>query len=126
MRMTNNGLMDHAHMTRALEIAERGRFTTKPNPVVGCLIVKGSEVIAEGWHERAGDAHAEVNALQAAGEAARDAFVRVVVMAEVNAALTDLDVLVEVERHIHVLWNPRAAGDGSLVLQGGHAPARGW
>ena len=73
MRMTNNGLMDHAHMTRALEIAERGRFTTKPNPVVGCLIVKGSEVIAEGWHERAGDAHAEVNALRAAGEAARDA-----------------------------------------------------
>ncbi|MDE0920597.1 MAG: bifunctional diaminohydroxyphosphoribosylaminopyrimidine deaminase/5-amino-6-(5-phosphoribosylamino)uracil reductase RibD [Arenicellales bacterium] len=60
-------------MARALEIAERGRYTTKPNPVVGCLIVKGSKVIAEGWHERAGSAHAEVNALQAAGEAARDA-----------------------------------------------------
>ncbi len=60
-------------MARALEIAERGRFTAKPNPVVGCLIVKGSTVIAEGWHERAGCAHAEVNALQAAGEAAHDA-----------------------------------------------------
>ena len=71
--MTSNALIDNAHMARALEIAERGRYTTKPNPVVGCLIVKGSKVIAEGWHERAGSAHAEVNALQAAGEAARDA-----------------------------------------------------
>ncbi len=73
MAMTNNALMANAHMARALEIAERGRFTAKPNPVVGCLIVKGSTVIAEGWHERAGCAHAEVNALQVAGEAARDA-----------------------------------------------------
>ena len=73
MPMTSNALIDNAHMARALEIAERGRFTAKPNPVVGCLIVKGSKVIAEGWHERAGSAHAEVNALQAAGEAARDA-----------------------------------------------------
>ena len=73
MPMTSNALIDNAHMARALEIAERGRYTTKPNPVVGCLIVKGSKVIAEGWHERAGSAHAEVNALQAAGEAARDA-----------------------------------------------------
>ena len=71
--MTSNALIVNAHMARALEIAERGRYTTKPNPVVGCLIVKGSKVIAEGWHERAGSAHAEVNALQAAGEAARDA-----------------------------------------------------
>ena len=73
MPMTSNALIDNTHMARALEIAERGRYTTKPNPVVGCLIVKGSKVIAEGWHKRAGSAHAEVNALQAAGEAARDA-----------------------------------------------------
>jgi len=60
-------------MTRALELAERGLYTTTPNPRVGCVIVKGGEVAGEGWHERAGAPHAEVNALAAAGAAARGA-----------------------------------------------------
>lgn len=55
---------DHAFMARALQLAERGRYTTRPNPRVGCLIVKNGEVLAEGWHYRCGEAHAEVNALQ--------------------------------------------------------------
>ena len=54
---------DRAHMTRALALAERGLFTTTPNPRVGCVIVADGAVIGEGWHERAGEAHAEVNAL---------------------------------------------------------------
>jgi diaminohydroxyphosphoribosylaminopyrimidine deaminase/5-amino-6-(5-phosphoribosylamino)uracil reductase len=54
---------DRAHMRRALELAERGLFTTTPNPRVGCLIVRDGRVIGEGWHERAGEAHAEVRAL---------------------------------------------------------------
>ena len=65
--------MDHAHMARALQLAERGRFTAKPNPVVGCVIARGEQAVGEGWHERAGEAHAEVHALQAAGDAARGA-----------------------------------------------------
>ncbi len=60
-------------MARALELAERGLYTTTPNPRVGCVIVKGGEVAGEGWHERAGGPHAEVNALAAAGAAARGA-----------------------------------------------------
>jgi len=50
-------------MARALLLAERGLYTTTPNPRVGCVIVKDGAVIGEGWHERAGEAHAEVNAL---------------------------------------------------------------
>ena len=54
-------------MARALRLAERGLFTTTPNPRVGCVVVRGGEVVGEGFHERAGEAHAEVNALRAAG-----------------------------------------------------------
>jgi diaminohydroxyphosphoribosylaminopyrimidine deaminase/5-amino-6-(5-phosphoribosylamino)uracil reductase len=54
---------DRAYMARALSLAERGLFTTTPNPRVGCVIVAGGAVLGEGWHERAGLPHAEVNAL---------------------------------------------------------------
>jgi diaminohydroxyphosphoribosylaminopyrimidine deaminase/5-amino-6-(5-phosphoribosylamino)uracil reductase len=54
---------DRAHMRRALELAARGLYTTTPNPRVGCVIVRDGAVIGEGWHERAGAPHAEVNAL---------------------------------------------------------------
>ena len=60
-------------LERALELAERGRGTTRPNPVVGAVVVRGDEVVGEGWHERAGGPHAEVVALEAAGERARGA-----------------------------------------------------
>jgi diaminohydroxyphosphoribosylaminopyrimidine deaminase/5-amino-6-(5-phosphoribosylamino)uracil reductase len=58
---------------RALELAERGRGTTHPNPVVGAVVVRDGEVVGEGWHERKGEPHAEVVALEAAGQAARGA-----------------------------------------------------
>ncbi|NUO76971.1 MAG: bifunctional diaminohydroxyphosphoribosylaminopyrimidine deaminase/5-amino-6-(5-phosphoribosylamino)uracil reductase RibD [Lysobacter sp.] len=64
---------DHAHMARALRLAELGAYTTKPNPMVGCVIAHGDEVVGEGWHQRAGEPHAEVHALNAAGERARGA-----------------------------------------------------
>src|SRR5690554_1732005 len=64
---------DHVFMARALRLAERGLYTTMPNPRVGCVLVKDGEVIAEGWHYRAGEAHAEVHALQQAGDRARGA-----------------------------------------------------
>jgi diaminohydroxyphosphoribosylaminopyrimidine deaminase / 5-amino-6-(5-phosphoribosylamino)uracil reductase len=57
---------DRAHMARALELAARGLNTTDPNPRVGCVLVRGNETLGEGWHERAGEAHAEVAALRAA------------------------------------------------------------
>jgi diaminohydroxyphosphoribosylaminopyrimidine deaminase / 5-amino-6-(5-phosphoribosylamino)uracil reductase len=60
-------------LERALELAERGRGTTHPNPVVGAVVVRDGEIVGEGWHDRAGAPHAEVIALEAAGKAARGA-----------------------------------------------------
>ena len=65
--------LDEAHMARALALAERGLYTTDPNPRVGCVLVHQGRVIGEGWHERAGEPHAEVVALRAAGPQARGA-----------------------------------------------------
>jgi len=60
-----------SYLERALELAERGRGTTQPNPVVGAVLVRDGEIVGEGWHERKGEAHAEVNALAAAGDRSR-------------------------------------------------------
>jgi diaminohydroxyphosphoribosylaminopyrimidine deaminase / 5-amino-6-(5-phosphoribosylamino)uracil reductase len=60
-------------LERALELAERGRGTTHPNPVVGAVVVSDGQVVGEGWHERRGEPHAEVIALGVAGERARGA-----------------------------------------------------
>ena len=60
-------------LEQALELAERGRGTTHPNPVVGAVVVADGEIVGEGWHERKGGPHAEVVALEAAGERARGA-----------------------------------------------------
>ncbi|TAK39682.1 MAG: bifunctional diaminohydroxyphosphoribosylaminopyrimidine deaminase/5-amino-6-(5-phosphoribosylamino)uracil reductase RibD [Lysobacteraceae bacterium] len=64
---------DHAMMARALRLAERGAYTTKPNPMVGCVIVRDGEVVGEGFHERAGGPHAEVFALEGGRERAKGA-----------------------------------------------------
>src|SRR2546423_111952 len=64
---------DHRYMRRALELAERGLYTTTPNPRVGCVIVRDGEIVGEGWHEHAGEPHAEVNALRVAGAKAQGA-----------------------------------------------------
>ena len=63
--------IDREHLWQALRLAERGLYTTTPNPRVGCVLVRDGEVVGEGWHERAGEAHAEVMALRAAGDRAR-------------------------------------------------------
>ena len=60
----------NAHLARALELAEQGRGTTHPNPVVGAVVVRDGEVVGEGWHRRKGEPHAEVLALEAAGDLA--------------------------------------------------------
>ncbi len=71
--MTAPAANDTGHMARALELARRGLWTTDPNPRVGCVLAQGERVVGEGWHERAGEPHAEVVALAAAGAAARGA-----------------------------------------------------
>jgi diaminohydroxyphosphoribosylaminopyrimidine deaminase / 5-amino-6-(5-phosphoribosylamino)uracil reductase len=64
--------VEQSWMRRALALAERGRGHVEPNPLVGAVIVRDGQVVGEGWHQRYGAAHAEINALAAAGEAARD------------------------------------------------------
>ena len=69
--------LDHRWMSRAIALAREGLWTTTPNPRVGCVIVKDNEIVGEGWHRRAGEAHAEVIALGEAGGQARGATVYV-------------------------------------------------
>src|SRR5258708_40290768 len=64
-------MSDLTHLTRALELAARGRGWVEPNPLVGAVVVRDGVVVGEGWHEKFGQAHAEVNALNQAGELAR-------------------------------------------------------
>ena len=76
--MTQAGAtLDQAHMARALSLAARGLYTTDPNPRVGCIVASGGQVLGEGWHVRAGEEHAEVLALRAAGPQARGSTVYV-------------------------------------------------
>lgn len=65
--------IDQQLMARAIQLAERGLYTTEPNPRVGCVLARDGEVVGEGWHVRAGEGHAEVNALAQAGARARGA-----------------------------------------------------
>jgi diaminohydroxyphosphoribosylaminopyrimidine deaminase/5-amino-6-(5-phosphoribosylamino)uracil reductase len=65
--------VDSRYMARALDLAERGLYTTTPNPRVGCVLVQGEAIVGEGWHVRAGEGHAEIEALRRAGTAARGA-----------------------------------------------------
>src|SRR5437588_2800697 len=64
---------DERWMGRALELAERGRGWVEPNPLVGAVVVRDGVIVGEGWHEKFGGPHAEVNALAAVGAAARGA-----------------------------------------------------
>lgn len=68
-----NSIDDRRFMARAIRLARNGLYTTDPNPRVGCVIVGKGEIVGEGWHEWAGGPHAEVNALQMAGDSARGA-----------------------------------------------------
>ncbi len=64
---------DHEYMALAISLAKKGRFTTTPNPNVGCVLVKDNQIVGQGFHQKAGLGHAEVNALAQAGEMARGA-----------------------------------------------------
>ena len=113
---------DHQYMTQALRLAERGRYTTMPNPRVGCVIVKDGRVIGEGFHQRAGEPHAEVLALQAAGDAARgaDAYITLEPCSHHGRTPPCADALIKADIHRVVAAmqdpNPRVAGSGVAHL----------
>jgi diaminohydroxyphosphoribosylaminopyrimidine deaminase/5-amino-6-(5-phosphoribosylamino)uracil reductase len=75
--MSEFSTTDCAHMAHALRLAERGLYSAHPNPMVGCVIVRDGEVVGEGWHKMAGEPHAEINALNVAGDRASGATVYV-------------------------------------------------
>jgi len=64
---------DRQYMGLALQLAKKGQYTARPNPMVGCVIVNEGKVVGQGWHQKSGLAHAEINALKQAGENARNA-----------------------------------------------------
>lgn len=114
--------LDLRHMTRALELAGRGLWTTDPNPRVGCIIADGERVIGEGWHERAGLAHAESAALAAAGAAARGATAYVTLEPCCHHGrtppCTDALIAAGVRRVCYAIRdpNPRVSGGGEARL----------
>lgn len=114
---------DRACMARALRLAERGVYTTPPNPRVGCVVTRGGEIVGEGWHERTGGPHAEIVALAAAGGRAHGSTVYVTLEPCCHRGRTGpcTEALVEagVERVVYGAGdpNPRVAGDGAARLR---------
>ena len=114
---------DHAMMARALRLAERGAYTTRPNPMVGCVIARGDEVVGEGFHQRKGGPHAEVFALEAAGERAKGAtaYVTLEPCSHVGSTPPCVDALVAagVARVVSAMRdpNPQVDGNGFAKLQ---------
>ncbi len=110
-------------MTRALELAERGRGYVEPNPLVGAVVVRDGRMVGEGWHQRYGEAHAEVNALAAAGEAARGATLYVTLEPCCHHGktppCTDAILQAGVARVVAAMTDPfpEVAGKGLSILQ---------
>ncbi|OOY45001.1 riboflavin biosynthesis protein RibD [Solemya velum gill symbiont] len=110
-------------MSRALKLARLGLYTTDPNPLVGCVIVKDDALVAEGWHQKAGDPHAEKIALAAAGEEARGATLYVTLEPCCHHGKTppcsDVVIKAGVARVVIAMQdpNPLVAGKGVSQLQ---------
>jgi diaminohydroxyphosphoribosylaminopyrimidine deaminase/5-amino-6-(5-phosphoribosylamino)uracil reductase len=105
-------------LERALELAERGRGSTHPNPVVGAVVVQDGKVVGEGWHERKGGPHAEIAALEAAGERARGAtlYVTLEPCRSVGATLPCTAAVLEsgVRKVIAAALDPNPSAGGGL------------
>jgi len=114
---------DELYMARALALAAQGRFTTAPNPNVGCVIVRDGEIVGEGYHHRAGGPHAEVHALRMAGDKARGATAYVTLEPCSHHGRTppcaDALIAAGVSRVVAAMQdpNPEVAGRGLYKLQ---------
>lgn len=114
---------DHRFMGRALQLARRGLYSSHPNPRVGCVIVADGEVVAEGWHQRAGGPHAEAAALAAAGPLARGAIAYVTLEPCCHQGRTPpcTSALIEagIRRVVYACDdpNPKVAGHGVAQLR---------
>jgi diaminohydroxyphosphoribosylaminopyrimidine deaminase/5-amino-6-(5-phosphoribosylamino)uracil reductase len=113
--------LDRWHMRRALELAMLGQGHVEPNPMVGCVIVQGAEIIGEGWHRRFGDAHAEVEALRIAGPRAKGATMLVTLEPcshhGKTPPCTQAIIAAGIRRVIVANWDPFAAVAGSGLAE---------
>ena len=120
--MSNFSLNDHQFMQRAISLAKRGHYTTSPNPRVGCVIVLDGEIVGEGFHKKAGQGHAEVHALQQAGEKAKGATVYVTLEPCSHYGLTPpcAEALIKAQvSHVIAAMvdpNPKVSGRGLKLL----------
>ena len=114
---------DQVYMARAIQLAQQGLYTTHPNPRVGCVIVKEGQIVGEGFHARAGQAHAEVFALRQAGELAQGAtaYVTLEPCAHFGRTPPCANALVEAKVARVVMAsldsNPLVAGKGQTILE---------
>lgn len=121
--MSTASLYDHSMMQAALDLAWQGRFSTSPNPRVGCVIAHGSQVVGQGFHVQAGHAHAEIHALSQAGSLAQGATAYVTLepcshtgrtgpcaLALINAGIRRVVVAIKDP-------NPLVAGQGMAMLR---------
>ncbi len=114
---------DEVAMRRALELAARGLFSTQPNPRVGAVLARDEEIVGEGWHERAGEPHAEPIAVRAAGDRARGATAYVTLEPCCHHGRTPpcVDVLLAagIRRVVYAVAdpNPRVNGGGAKLLK---------
>jgi diaminohydroxyphosphoribosylaminopyrimidine deaminase/5-amino-6-(5-phosphoribosylamino)uracil reductase len=121
--MIDSSPLDLQMMGRALELAAKGLYTTKPNPRVGCVIVRETEIVAEGWHRAAGKAHAEIDALDIAGGRARGADLYVNLEPCCHVGRTGPCTLALIEagvRRVVVAMadpNPKVSGNGIKALE---------
>lgn len=111
-------------MARALQLAEQGIYTTQPNPKVGCVLVKENQILAEGWHQRAGQAHAEVNALAAVSSQqanGADCYVTLEPCSHTGRTPPCADKLIQMGiKRVYIAMedpNPLVAGQGIKKLQ---------
>lgn len=110
-------------MQLALQLAEQGRYTVAPNPMVGCVIVRDMQIVGTGYHVRAGEAHAEIHALRAAGDLAKGATAYVSLEPCCHHGLTPpcTDALIQAQiRKVYVACldpNPLVAGKGIALLR---------
>ena len=120
----NPDAVDHVHMARALQLAALGRYSTAPNPAVGCVLLDAAGVVVgEGWHQRAGQPHAEVLALRAAASRARGgtAYITLEPCSHHGRTPPCAEALIEagLRRVVAAIQdpNPRVAGDGLRKLE---------
>lgn len=122
--MIKSNAIDHRFMARAIQLAREGIYTTHPNPRVGCVVVRQGEIVAEGWHMRAGEPHAEIHALNVARQNAvgATAYVTLEPCSHHGRTPPCADALIDagVNRVVVAMSdpNPQVAGQGIARLKG--------